>query len=353
MKEFVNNNRFVIVAVLLLVLGVIVFFSRGTQTGPARERDFRLERGQYVTRLELHAPDGEGVRLERTRQGWQLNGQTPANQPAIDDLLATLRNLIVRFPAPLAERSEVINEMATDGIRVQVFARRYWIPLPGNRGLLPGQRRVKSFDVGSDTPDGQSTYMLMQGAQTPYVLQVPGLAGGLREVFLPYEHLWRDPVVIHLEADRIRRVHALWPQQPHESFVLHHRGHGQVDLATLDGQEKRDDQIEPGRVQRFLESFTDLYYEQMVTGPAEALRDSLMFEQPFMMLELEDQDGKVNKVTFFRRLPPDGTAMPAPGRDFDPNRFYIRLDEDQYAIGQYFVFNRVMRPLSFFLVEPR
>ena len=352
MKDFLKNNRIVIIATILLVVGLAAFLSQSPQTGPARERDFQLDRGHQVTRIDLYQIVGDGVKLERTRQEWQLNGQTPANVPAVQDLLATLRNLIVRFPVPHAGRDEVLSYMEEDGILVDVFVRSYWFPLPGNRGLLPRQRRAKSFVVGSDTPDGQSTYMLMQGAETPYVVQVPGLAGGLREVFLPYEHLWRDPVVIHLRADQIREVRANWTQLPQESFVLQHTGNGIIKLISGDGQQKEDDLIETGKVQRFLESFTDLYYEQMVTGPAESLRDSLMFVEPFLVLEVEDHRGRVNQVSFFRRLPPEDAAMPAPGRAFDPNRFYLKLDEDQYAIGQYFVFNRIMRPLSFFLADP-
>lgn len=351
MNKFFKTYRFFILAMILLVAGLLAYMFGGGQDAMERERDFRIKREMQVVRVEMTNENQQRVTLEKKAQGWVLNNNYPANEAAVEDLLATMRNLIVRFPVPLSQRQAVTQGFEQKGIEVDVFVKRYIIPLPGNTGLFARQRKARSIIVGEDTPDRQGTFMMLQQAENPFVVQVPGMAGGLREIFLPEEHLWRDPVLINLSPDNISEVKVIWPMDTVESFILRSENSSIEIFSSYSKQAIEKEKINHGRVENFLGGFTELYYEKMISGQAQAELDSMMFDLPFVILEIKQKGGQQATLAFHRRMQPDDSALQAVDSPYDPNRFYIRIAEGQYAMGQYFVFGRVMRKLSFFLVE--
>lgn len=350
MKQKVKTYGFVFLAVVLLLAGLAAFLSRNTPGG--MDRDFQLNRDFQVIRIDLQDKE-YGVSIQKVGSQWKVNEIYQANEPSVLDLIATLRHLFVRFPVPQLSQQQVAAELAQTGILVEVYVQSYWMPFPRRGGLFPRQRKVKGIIVGEDTPDGESTYMMMQDATTPYVVQVPGLAGGLREVFLPMEHLWRDPVLINLQPHQISRVSVSWLQNPRESFVLQHEDNW-FDLYVPHDEVSIDPAgLHQERLRSFVQGFTELYYEMLLTGQSLEEHHDLIIPGGFMQLEVVDQEGRPTSLTFFRKkLTQTGALLPAAERNYDPNRFYIQLPGGHFAIGQYYVFNRIMRPLSFFVINP-
>ncbi len=343
MKEFFKTWRFLIIALVLLLLGLIVYVSQMRNINEPIDRMFYVDSGEQVVSVLLKDQQGNEVNLEKTPEGWRLNDQHPVNEPALEDLLATLHNIRIRYPAPGARE-----DIKQQGILVEVYVSRYLIPWPGGKGLWPRQRLHRSIMVGGDTADNEGTYMMVPGSgQDPYVVHVPGVTGGLREVFLAREPLWRDPVLIDLQPRQIRQVELIWSQHPERSFVIRNN---QEELEITAGPQNRSlprEKIDHTKVLRYLSGFTGLYYERLLT----AQPDTMMFPRPFMELEVTGHQDQALRLVFFRRKAPDDDGLQATEAAFDPDRFYIQLESGQFAIAQYFVFNRIMRPVSFFVVE--
>jgi hypothetical protein len=343
MKQLLKTHFFVILAVGFLIVGSLVYLSQARRTQSGWERDFRLQAGESVDLISL-----DDLSIERTRQGWILNQQFSANESAVNELISTLRHLFVRFPVPGDQREQVMQQMHQHGISVKVFSRRYLIPLGNQGGLFPRYKLVKSLIVGKDID--QSTYMKIEGSGQPFVVQIPGLSAGLREIFIPRESLWRDPVLIDLQAHQIKQLSLTWHELPQESFSLQLQNPSPVfkdaegnilDVSNLDNQ----------RFINFLNSFTVLYYEQLVTQENESKHNELMFSEPFLELQVLDHRDQVKSYNFYRSKPRRDNSVFPSVFDYDPDRLYIRFGENQYATGQYFVFNRIMRQKSFFFIS--
>lgn len=348
-----NRKSIILIALAVLLGAAGLFFSLSGKQGSLQERDrnFRLQEDAEVVRVEMQRKSGEKLLLEKDTDGnWQVNNAFRANESAVRELLGTLRHLNVRLPVSLAEQQQVNNALENDGVMVEIFARSYWIKLPGDIRLIPRTKRVKRLLAGEDTPDNESTLMRLYRSRMPFAVHVPGVQGGLSDLFTLSESIWRDPVVLNLQAGQIKRVEVNFPEMENESFVIDNQGlqpllleNGHAIELSMAGQT---------RLLRYLEAFTELHYEKLMTGPDDVLRQQQMVSPHFLEISINDHLGRVTTLRFFRRKADEAELRTlAATTTADPNRFYLQVNEGEFARAQYFVFNRIMRPLSYFLTS--
>jgi hypothetical protein len=302
-----------------------------------------------VVRIEMKKKSGQHLILEKDAEGvWHVNQAFRANESAVRELLGALRHLNVRLPVSLAEQEQVNQALEEKGVLVEIFVRNHWIRLPGGKGLISRTKRAKRLLAGEDTPDGESTIMRLYRSEMPFAVHVPGVQGGLSGLFSLSENLWRDPVVLDLQARQIRRIEVRFTENEKESYVIENQSqqpvlfHGgqAVDISLIDGT----------RLARYLEGFTELHYEKLMTGADDSLRMQEMFSPLFLEIVVQDQQERVTTLRFFRRKASEEELRGlAAGTNADPNRFFLQVNEGEFARAQYFVFNRIMRPLSYFL----
>ncbi len=341
-----------VLSLMGLAIAVYVLFSDGAgdllQSG-----DFRIDPKEQVTKLTLSDQQGNMVQIENTGEGlWVLNNIGPANMAAMRDILSTLQRMDVRRPVPLERKDEVMEQLSNEGVVVEVFATSHWISLPGDIRLWPRQKKIRTFFVGRNTGDGEATYMLLMNAGRPVEIYLPGVSGGIKEVFVPKEHLWRDPVVLRLPPGQIKNIRLLWPDNRQGSFEIKHDADEGYRIKNHLGEPLERSAICPERLERYVTTFSKLYHERLIPGSGtNPPRDMVSVDGPFLEIVVTDIDGNETLMQFFRRYPPGDGSLVSSRRDHDPNRFYLRKDRGDYALAQYFVFQPVMRPLSWFLTE--
>lgn len=337
---------------MVLAIALYVVFSDATN-GVVQHRDFRVDPQEEVTVLTISDQQGNMVVIEKTgEEQWVLNGAYHANMAAVRDILRTLRRMDVRRPVAVERKNDVIEQLASEGVIVEVFAASHWIRLPGNIRLWPRQKRIKTLFVGENTDDGKATYMQLMNADRPFEIFLPGVTGGIKEVFDPREHLWRDPVVLRLPPGQIKKVQLRCKDNRQESFALIHDLDGGFQIRNHQGETLEEHGIHYERLERYIKAFSQLYYERLIpdsgTNPPE---DMYCDDKAFLEIEVVDSEGNKTFMQFFRRYPPQNGTLTSERRDDDPNRFYLRVDQGDYALSQYFVFQPVMRSLSWFLIN--
>ncbi len=317
--------------------------------GRPAEREFRVSPGTEIGRVVMSPPEGESLVLQRGPGGeWLLSDHYLANEAALRELFSALRFMEVRRPVPMAGRQEVAAGLQRRGVLVEVYSRGYWLGLPGRQGILPRYRKERAFWVGENTADGLATHMQLRDAATPFEVHVPGAHGGLQGVFVTDKHLWRDPVIIDLGPDQLQKIRAGFAATPAQSYRIMRSGQ-EFLLFDRDGLQLDPAGISMVHLGRFLNSFTGLYYERLIPGSATQPPADLIGEVPFLRLWVEDTAGSERLLKFYlRRATADGSLVSA-YRKYDPNRFYLQLDHGDFALAQYYVFQRIMRPLSYFL----
>ncbi len=347
-----NAWLFFILSVLLFVMVVVIYWTSDSySTFRIADVDFTVESNLDVSRIELISrPDSSVVVLYHDEQHrWRYNEGLYANEAAVNEMLEVLSRLVVWQPVSIAAGEQVNQMLEEQGVLVKIFVNTNHINF-GKLHLFPHEMLYQSILVGPDAPDDESTYMKKPASERAFLVKRPGFKTGMSYIFEPNEKVWRDPVIIDAQWDEISQVEVSLPGNPAESYrVKNEQDKIFAFYQMQNGQQKSlTTALDTPSVKRFLSSFTEIYYESLLDEEAEKLRKEIMFEQPFMELTVELKDG--NSI-FLQAYPRKITQQGYDAADFidrDPNRFYLRINEDEYALAQYYIFSRILRPLSFF-----
>ncbi len=336
-----------VVALVVLSLFLYMFFVI-RDSGMIKLQDMRLSNPEDIVQVILTGTDGEKVLLEQPPGGeWLLNDTTHADHHAVNRMLSILGRLELRMPVSMAQRQEVMQNFNKAGVKVDLYAIRYMIRLPGELKFFPRKKQVGAYML-ADAPGVNGSHILAGRSDQPWHVYLPGLENGIRNVFSLDPHAWQSPVVIRISPGRIKKVTANFPGNPGHSYLLVMDG---SDFSFVDGKGSELDPESISRVHlgRFLNAFRELYYEELIPGSSSDLPADLLKENMFMSLQVTDLDGVETEMLFFRKAIPGNGSLISDLRDYDPNRFYLKTAHGDYAVALYYMFQPVMRPLSYFI----
>jgi hypothetical protein len=176
------------------------------------DNDFRVDDTSNVTRIFIADRNGETVKMDRISAAeWKLNDKYRTRKAIIDGLLTTLADVRVRFAINESVRPLVERELATKGIKVEVYE---------------GSHK-KTFYVGGATPDQMGTYMFVEGAKRIYVTHIEGWEGVLTSRFCTDEAEVRDHSF--LDVRDLAEISVEYPSKKEHSFRVLTQGTAHVE----------------------------------------------------------------------------------------------------------------------------
>lgn len=338
---------------IIVVLSVIaLWLVVRNRTGTLRREiaEFSMDDTASVVRIFLADMKGNTVLLKKLEPGrWLLNDSLPVRSDAIKTLLSTMYRMTVQSPVPRASYNTVIANLATNSVKVEVYEKSPRFRIFGQEFFVR-ERLSKVYFVGQATPDNLGTYMMMEGSETPFIVYLPGLRGFISPRFSANPDDWRDHTIFSKKPKEIRSIQIEFPGQPEESYRIEISAQSAVTLRRLiDGAEVRE--INRERLISFVNGFRNIRYEAMVDRiKAPVNIDSILSSVPLHIITLTDTTGKVQRVRTFRRpnlagsLDDEGKPYP-----YDIDRLYAELNNGKdFVLIQYFVFDPITRPLSYF-----
>lgn len=348
-----KRNRIILLFVSLLVAIIIIsLVSNRYSTLSEKESDFAVRDTAAVTRIFIADKKKNSVLLKRNTSGWTLNDQFIANTKVVDFLLNTMKRLRVKSPVPLSVRNGVISRLASNGTKVEVYQEVYRINLFNKYKFFKHEKLTKVFYVGDATQDNQGTYMLIEGADNPYIVFIPGFRGFLFSRFSPLPDDWKSHTVFNTKLADIKSVALKFLGEPENSFkvdVIDSRGNYKVTQLQSGLVLESYDTL---RLLNYLTSFRDLRYETRMNNLLTPMKlDSIVSSTPLFELTLVDRFDDTTYVPMFKKH-----SMPeslANAYDIlvpvDHDRFYALINNgNDFVLMQYFVFDRVLYPLSYY-----
>jgi len=145
------NNRLTLLAVLLAVQLLIIAGVSLGRGGPEEGSSLVSLDTASVTRLEITDGEGATVTLDKTADGWRVNGELRADSGKIDELLDKFAGFTNLWPVATTSGSQSRFEVSEDK-----FQRRLEIDTAdGSKdviylGTSPGYRRVQARNADSD-----------------------------------------------------------------------------------------------------------------------------------------------------------------------------------------------------------
>ncbi len=338
------------IAVAAFLLVVIVVVVPGFEWRTPAERAFSMDREEQPVCVKLKKQGQEAVILEKRTAGqWVVDANYLADDRAIEDLHAAFRFMEVRRPVPSEYRQQVMQELDEQGVRVQVYVRRHWLNFPGGVQLFPRQQLLRDYLIlpGNDADAG--TMMRMAHTDMPYDVHLPGLPVNLHQLFIPEAAFWRTPYVADFSLAEIAEVTARVRDRQSESYTWQVDGAEELLLFNQAGERIPQDQINTDQLAAYFHQIRRLRYERLLSGTADQPPGDLLTGEAFFTVVIHDIYGNSTKLDFFKRMAPDdGTLVPG-YKSYDPNRFYLQVNEGDYALAEYVIFQPAIRPLSWFL----
>jgi hypothetical protein len=233
-------------------------------------------------------------------------------------------------------------------VKVEVYQEVYFIDLFDRIRLFPHEKLTKVYYVGSATADNMGTFMLMEGADFPFVVQLLGLRGYVAPRYSTLEKDWRDHTVFKTKLYDIREVTMEVPGEPENSYRVVNGEDGITLTGLTDGSPMAYDTL---KMLNFLTAFTDIRFESLVNGFDPEEQDSILNSQPMNILTLVDKEGHETQVKTFFKPNSDGTFDPKGNiYAYDVDRLYGLVNNgEDFVMLQYYVFDRVLRPRSYFM----
>ena len=335
------NRKNLLYIVLVLVLAAVAFWlmSNRNETSTIEDRrehyDFAVSDTAAIDKIVISDKTPSAVTLIRTKNGWEMGSGEPVRTDAVNTLLSTLHRMRMRNFIPANRQSMVEKRMSVYGKHVKVY----------QNGEL-----VKDFMVGTESEDQMATYMMLNEADAPYAVHIPGFNGFLSTRFITKPHLWRSLDVTSLEPEDIREVRMKYPDSTDASFKLEVVSQEKIRLSNL-STGKVIDNVDMTKAKLYLGAVSQMSIEGPIipSDPIYARRDSLLASTPVFEMEVESKNGEVINLQGYRIKGPAESFDPdreAP--EYDPDRMHGFINEEEMVLIQYYGLRHVLQPLRYF-----
>ncbi|HPE57925.1 MAG TPA: DUF4340 domain-containing protein [Bacteroidales bacterium] len=345
-----KKNRIILIIIVLLAI-VAAFLTAENKSTTFRNdvKAFAVKDTASITKVFLADKNNHTVLLEKNGPGqWTVNGTYKARNSGIRLLLETMKNLAAKYPVPNKAHNTVISQLAAQSTKVEVYQEVYRIDLFDKIKLFPHEKLTKTYYVGGATADNMGNFMLMEGSDVPFVVFLLGFRGFVAPRYSTFEKDWRDHQVFKTKLYNIREVIVETPEKPEESFKVINQD-DVISLIALQSNQQVAG-YDTLRLLNFLTAFNDIRYEALLEKMDTIKRDSIISSVPKDIVTLIDQQGDTTTVkTFFMANDRRFEDMEGNLYIYDVDRLYALVNNDRdFVLIQYYVFDKILRPLSYF-----
>ena len=347
-----NLILIIVTAVVVVTAGVVAYLL----SRPTFKQDYHIEDVSTITKIFIADKESHEVTLQREGDSaWVVDGTYAASQPLVDLLLETLNTMRIRQQVNKNAAPNAIKDIAAHGIKVEVYQEVPFINWFGGRlKLFSRERLTTTYYVGRETQDMMASFMYRKGDDAPYIIHIPGFRGFLTPRFVADPLKWRSHTIVHLNVREIERIELEIPEQEEESFAIVRDGEG-FAMEMLQSRQ-RVEGFDTARVAQMLSAFAYLNFDEFASIVPNTFADSCVSGTPRTILRITDTQGNQSEVKTYIKYnnPIDTQTMPDPEMYdvFDLNRLYAIInhgsEEKDTVLIQYFVFDNILQPASYF-----
>lgn len=239
-----NRNLVMLVSfVLLSAASLFTFLFDSESKSEINHEYFRVVDTEKIDEVTLtSASDTVDLRFQNSR--WNVNGLWDADVQMIKVLFATLRQVEPRRPVAASVRDSVIQELATKGVRVNLFQ--------------DGQKSL-SFLAGGNG-EKTETWFLKEGDTEPFVMSIPGYRVYAAGIFELEKNGWRSRRVFDFNWRNFKSLTVHFPLESKNDFEIEMQGR----YFGIKGMPQAD----TTRLNNFLDAVSLLFADRFIKDPA-------------------------------------------------------------------------------------
>lgn len=322
------------VLVLMIIASVIVFKNQEKSTIKGELTDFAVQDTAAIDRIILKNQSGEMADLRREENHWILNGKYRARPDGINNLLYTMKKVSVKSPVSQQAMNSTLKNIISNHVLVEAY---------------DGSTLVKSYYVGGPNQTHTGTNMLMKGSERPFAMHIEGFHGFLTPRYFTSEKEWRNRGIFEYKREQIANLTITYNELPKANFSIN------VDPMLTGFTIKYGPDLSQVStamdtlgVSAYLKKYEMVHYESFEETKDQSVIDSVMASEPMFVIELTTTDGETKNVKAFKKPLPGGIDPEGNPTDVDIDRLYLLIDDEEFVIGQYAIFDPLAKGINFF-----
>jgi hypothetical protein len=287
----------------------------------AADKDFAYPDTKNIGKIFMVDRRNHTIALEKNGEKWLLNGKYTANANAIKNILELVEKVRVRFVPSKNATKNIVEELAKDGIKVEIY--------DNNKQL------VKCWYLGGSTNDELGTHMIMDGAEQPYVCDIPTMQGELRPRLMMIEQDWRDKSVFAEPQNNIQSAYVEYLDQKSKSFKINLVNGEYIVTPFYDGIPKISKIQKKNYAESYLKGFESIIAEAI--DNMNKNRESIVTSQkPFAVISVTNKQGVEKKVSLFpiQKKNAAGEVVVVDGRTIPIDRYFADCNNGDFFLVQ-------------------
>jgi len=340
-----KNRIGLIITVVLIAIALSFVFTERNSTIFGEDSNFAVKDTANIVEIYMADKNNHSVLLKRKDHGWTLNNTEIAHQKNMEMLLNTIKNLSVKYPVPQKAYDNIVKIMASNSVKVEIYKNDYRIKI-GQLKLFPYVNKIRTFYVGNATQDNQGTYMLIEDADRPFVVTVPGFRGFVAARFTTNPKDWMSHEIFKIPYKRIEEIKLESKEFPKKNYEIRKLEEG-YEIMSLQNRQILSS-YDTVALFTFLDAFKNINYESLLDDMPKKKVDSLLNAEPVFTITVKETNGKEHQIKTYKMISRyDQEEIYGYKPDYDLDRMYGWKDGKMMMI-QYFVFDKITRPIDFF-----
>ena len=307
------NKLYLKYLIFILIIITVFILKVNKKSSIANENIFHINNTSEITKIFIADRSGQTITLDKNKKNWTVNKKFNVRKDAIKTLLLTAENIRIKKPVPKTAVENVAKFIATSGVYIEFFALN---------------KVIKSYFIGSNTPDHLATYMLLKESKKPFVVHIPTFNGflspryGIQGNTLDLSN-WRSNLVFNISSENIKHIKYTDYLNQEDSYYL--------DLTKLKLFNSKNQIVSfnEDKVLKLINSFRDLnceVYKKDKSKLNSALKlEELIINSDTLRTFRISNSKKINKKD-----------------NFTVNRKYATLNNGDLMLIQDYVFNKVL-----------
>jgi hypothetical protein len=330
-----RKNIWYVVALLAVLLGIYAVYFRNPSESVFGNKEDQFSYTDTASIYSIFLADRKGNKIHLQRAGniWTVNEKYQAMAPNVNDILRVIATQKAMYPIPKIKHNDIVKGLAGSGIKVELY---------NEHG-----EQLRVFYMGGVADDNQGSYMLLEGAQHVYVVNMLGFNGYLTPYYSTMIEDWRSRIVFDALPHQIKSVIVLDASDSLASFKLEQT----KDSFLLKPLAKKFVATTPmiqGKAKSYLDFFKFVNCEGYLNGLPKL--DSLISSAPpkgDIYLELNDNTRQHVRLFWMYMNKRSKNVYKENGKDplpYDGDRCYAVFNKDaDTAIIQLGIFNKITR----------
>ena len=340
-----KNKLGFIIVILLAAIAISLVLSDKNSTIWGEDTNFAVKDTANIVKIYMVDKNNRSIVFDRTDKGWMLNENLKAHKQNVNMLLKTIKSLDVKYPVPQKSFNTVVKLLAGSSVKVEIYKNDYYINI-GQLQLFPYVKKARVYYVGAATMDNMGSYMIMEGAERPYVVTMPGFRGFVSARFTTNEQDWQSHAIFRIPYKDIKEIKVERVFDPQSSFQIRKLEKG-YEIMALQSR-----QIIPVydtvALFTFLDGFKNVNFEALIGDITDHKRDSLLNSTPVHIINITETNGEKHELKTFKMIPTDNQEEIYGFKpEYDLDRMYAWY-EGRMLMVQYFTFDKLTRPVNFF-----